>query len=175
MEPLVSFCSAKWTTPTWGKFWICSCKDRTATASCLRLWGDSGGEAADFAECSPSKFKGGTKSILPARWGPRSGLYIRGVDEKLPVNKGDVNGVGSADPGAALMVVDAPLASDNLIPLLVQNVSRARAWWKTLPESGLLEASTRRTPRLQPKEALFSLDTIRDRKTVLPLILEKTP
>jgi len=54
-----------------------------------------------------------------------SGLYRSGLDGKLPVNKGEVIGVGSAVPGfpnpEALFIID------NLMPFWEQKDSRERA------------------------------------------------
>lgn len=49
-----------------------------------------------------------------------------------------------------------PVTVDILTPLWEQNVSSDLVWCVTLPESGLLEASTRSTLRLHPKEGLPS-------------------
>lgn len=165
IEPKVSFWRAKCTIPTCGEFWSFSCSDRTGNESCLRAKGESGGEADVFADWKPSKLKGGTISILPTLWEPKSGLYRSGLDGKLPVNKGDVNGVGKFVPCTPLKVPDTPLVREIRIPLREQNVSSDRAWWMTLPESGLWWASTSSTLRLQPKEGLFSSSTVKYKKT----------
>lgn len=66
-------------------------------------------------------------SIRPSLRGPKSGLLRSGVDGKLPVNRGDVNGVGNAVDDAVLVASDVPCISDNLIPLREQNDSSWRA------------------------------------------------
>lgn len=84
-EPVESFWRDIWITPTCDMFCSFSCKDRTWTEGCQ----DSDGEAGGVKDNFPSKLSGGTKSIWFVRLGPYSGLYLRGLDGKLPVNKGD--------------------------------------------------------------------------------------
>ena len=143
--------------PTWGKFCNFSCNDRTGTESCLIPEGDTGGEQCVFPVCKPSKLSGGTKSSLLILWGPISGLVRRGLEGKLPVNNGDVNGVETVVDG--LGNPDILFTSDNLMPFRAQNVSSDRAWWTVFPESGLLEDSTRSIIRLQPNDGPFPLST----------------
>lgn len=142
--------------PTWGKLWSFSCNDRTCKESCLWALGDTGGDENVFPACNPSKLKGGTISIRPILCGPTSGLYKSGLEGKLPVIKGEENGVGNVAPGIDFPIPEIPCKRDNLIPLLAQNDSSARAWCPTLPESGLCIASTSSVLRLQPKDGLIS-------------------
>lgn len=154
IEPVESFWRARCIMPTWGKFCNLSCNARTCIEGCLDNNGDVGGDPGAFTIAWPSRLSGGTKSIRFARWGPNSGLYRSGLDGKLPVNNGDVNGEGNAVAG--LENPDAWFRRDNLMPFWAQKVSRERAWWIVLPESGLYEDSTSSTMRLQPNEGLFS-------------------
>lgn len=184
----MSFWSAKWTMPTCGEFFSLCNNDCTGKQSCLGPEGDFGGDEVDFGGWCPSKLKGGTKSIRPILC-TTSGLYSNGLDGKLPVNIGEANGELIEVPVTGLEEFKIPVTVDILTPLWEQNVSSDLVWCVTLPESGLLEASTRSTLRLHPKEGLPSssnaktskLDWIRHisrtlklrpRGKLLPLCLE---
>jgi hypothetical protein len=131
----------------WGKFCNLSYSDLTWKPGSLDTTGELGGEAY-LAIGWPSKLRGGTRSIRFARWGPHSGLYKSGLEGKLPVNNGEVTGVGNVLAG--LEKTGERLITARRIPFCVQNASRDRAWFEVLTESALYEASTRRTVRLQP-------------------------
>lgn len=162
IEPIESFWRDKCIMPTCGEFCNFSCNDRTGKESCLGPEGDFGGDTAAFPDW-PSKLKGGTISIRPTLCGPKSGLYSSGLDGKLPVNRGDVNGVGNVVAGIVFTIPEIPCIRDNRIPLREQNDSSARAWCTVLPESGLCEASTSSTFRLQPREGPFTSSTAEGR------------
>ncbi|WVZ13263.1 hypothetical protein V8G54_017793 [Vigna mungo] len=76
---------------------------------------------------------------------------MRGLEGKLPVNKGDANGVGNVVDGTVFTIPDKPCMRDKRMPLRAQNDSSSLAWWITFPESGLCDASTSSTLRLHPK------------------------
>lgn len=76
---------------------------------------------------------------------------MRGLEGKLPVNRGDANGVGNVVDGTVFTIPDKPCMRDKRMPLREQNDSSTRAWWTTFPESGLCKASTSSTLRLHPK------------------------
>lgn len=61
--------------------------------------------------------------------GPRSGVKRSGLGGKLPVIRGEVNGVGKAVPGDGFWHPGVAVAcnEDNFIPLSEQNDSSARA------------------------------------------------
>jgi hypothetical protein len=89
-----------------------------------------------------------------------SGLYRSGLDGKLPVNKGEVIGVGSAVAG--FLNPEVLFIRANLIPFWEQKNSRERAWFIFFPKSGLNEASTSKTTRLHPKIGLLSLKPVKE-------------
>lgn len=82
------------------------------------------------------------------------------------MNKGDENGVGNVDAGTVFTIPEIPWMRDNRIPVRKQNDSSARAWYAVLPESGLCEASTRSTLRLQPREGPFASGGAEDQKNL---------
>lgn len=80
------------------------------------------------------------------------------------MNSGDVKGVGNVVAGTVFTNPEIPWMRDSRIPVREQNDSSARAWCTVLLESGLCEASTRSTLRLQPREGPFTSSTAEDRK-----------
>lgn len=82
-----------------------------------------------------------------------------GLDGKLPVNIRDANGAQNIAVYDVFTNPDTLCIRDNLITLWAQNDSSTRAWCKTLLETGLCEASTGNTLRLQPNDGLFSPKT----------------
>ena len=150
--------------PTCGRFCNFSCNDRTGKESGRGPGGDFGGDVDVFPDCKPSKLKGGTTSIRPSLCGPTSGLNKRGLEGKLPVIRGEVNGVGNVAADNIFEIPDMSCKRDNLIPFRAQNDSSARAWCTILPESGLCKASTSSTFRLQPNEGLFSSSIVQDKR-----------
>jgi hypothetical protein len=96
-----------------------------------------------------------------------SGLYRRGLDGKLPVNKGEVIWAGRIVVG--FPNPEALFIRAILIPFWEQNVSKERAWFIFFTESGLNEASTSKTTRLHPKVGLLSLKPGRDNEKAYQL------
>lgn len=139
----------------WGKFCNLSYNGLTWTPGSLDTTGEVGGEAY-LATGWPSRLRGGTRSMRFTRWGPHSGLYKRGLEGKLPVNNGEVIGVGNEQAG--LEKTGERVIIARRIPFCAQKVSRDRAWLEVLIESALYEASTRRTVRLQPNVGPFSFN-----------------
>lgn len=155
-------------TPTCGRFCNFSCNDLTGKESFLCPGGELGGDIAIFLGCVPSRFKGGTMSILPSLCDPVSGLNRRGLEGKLPVIRGEANGVGSAVADSILKIPDIPCIEFTLIPLCAQKDSSVRAWCTTLPESGLCSASTSNTLRLHPRDGMFSSDLQEEAEVIYP-------